>query len=126
MIHGDTTAVAVAAHGRGCYPVVQEPANSREKRMRRSTFALGCAAALAFVVAGAAHGAEPVKIRARCGRGGGARGAGEPVKIRASWVVAPSDWTPLLLEKPDLMKHQGKSYAFDPIRFQGTPAVITA
>jgi sulfonate transport system substrate-binding protein len=75
--------------------------------MRRSTFALGCAAALAFVVAGAAHGAEPVKIR-------------------ASWVVAPSDWTPLLLEKPDLMKHQGKSYAFEPMRFQGTPAVITA
>ena len=75
--------------------------------MRRSTFALGCAAALAFVVAGAAHGAEPVKVR-------------------ASWVVAPSDWTPLLLEKPDLMKHQGKSYAFEPMRFQGTPAVITA
>ena len=75
--------------------------------MRRSTFALGCAAALAFVVAGAAHGAEPVKIR-------------------ASWVVAPSDWTPLLLEKPDLMKHQGKSYVFEPMRFQGTPAVITA
>jgi sulfonate transport system substrate-binding protein len=75
--------------------------------MRRSIFALGCAAALAFVVAGAAHGAEPVKIR-------------------ASWVVAPSDWTPLLLEKPDLMKHQGKSYAFEPMRFQGTPAVITA
>ena len=75
--------------------------------MRRPTFALSCATALALVVAGAAHGAEPVKIR-------------------ASWVVAPSDWTPLLLEKPDLMKHQGKSYAFDPIRFQGTPAVITA
>jgi NitT/TauT family transport system substrate-binding protein len=75
--------------------------------MRRSTFALGCAAALAFAVAGAAHGAEPVKIR-------------------ASWVVAPSDWTPLLLEKPDLMKHQGKSYVFEPVRFQGTPAVITA
>ena len=75
--------------------------------MRRPTFALSCAAALALVVAGAAHGAEPVKIR-------------------ASWVVAPSDWTPLLLEKPDLMRHQGKSYAFEPIRFQGTPAVITA
>ena len=75
--------------------------------MRRPTFALSCAAALALVVAGAAHGAEPVKIR-------------------ASWVVAPSDWTPLLLEKPELMKHQGKSYAFEPIRFQGTPAVITA
>jgi len=75
--------------------------------MRRPTFALSCAAALALVVAGAAHGAESVKIR-------------------ASWVVAPSDWTPLLLEKPDLMRHQGKSYAFEPIRFQGTPAVITA
>src|SRR6185503_20648254 len=50
----------------------------------------------------------------------------EPVKIRASWIVAPSDWTPLLLEKPDLMKNNGKIYAFEPQRFQGTPAVITA
>ena len=50
----------------------------------------------------------------------------EPVKIRASWIVAPSDWTPLLPEKPDLMTHNGKSYAFEPMRFQGTPAVITA
>ena len=38
---------------------------------------------------------------------GAAYGA-EPVKIRASWIVAPSDWTPLLLEKPDLMKNNGK------------------
>jgi sulfonate transport system substrate-binding protein len=52
--------------------------------------------------------------------------AAEPVKIRASWIVAPSDWTPLLLEKPDLMKNNGKTYAFEPQRFQGTPAVITA
>ena len=50
----------------------------------------------------------------------------EPVKIRASWIVAPSDWTPLLLEKPDLMKNNGKTYTFEPQRFQGTPAVITA
>src|SRR3954471_3213920 len=50
----------------------------------------------------------------------------EPVKIRASWIVAPSDWTPLLLEKPELMKNNGKTYAFEPQRFQGTPAVITA
>jgi NitT/TauT family transport system substrate-binding protein len=56
---------------------------------------------------------------------GGADGA-EPVKIRASWIVAPSDWTPLLPEKPDLMKNNGKSYVFEPMRFQGTPAVITA
>ena len=50
----------------------------------------------------------------------------EPVKIRASWIVAPSDWTPLLPEKPDLLKHHGKSYLFEPVRYAGTPAVITA
>src|SRR5215468_11411475 len=57
--------------------------------------------------------------------GATAHGA-EAVKIRASWIVAPSDWTPLLPEKPELMKNNGKSYAFEPMRFQGTPAVITA
>src|SRR5215475_7629609 len=56
---------------------------------------------------------------------GVAQGA-EPVKIRASWIVAPSDWTPLLPEKPDLMKNNGKTYLFEPMRFQGTPAVINA
>jgi len=52
--------------------------------------------------------------------------AAEAVKIRASWVVAPSDWTPLLPEKPKLMKNNGKTYAFEALRFQGTPSVITA
>ena len=27
----------------------------------------------------------------------------EPVKIRLSYVIAPSDWAPLLPEKPDLL-----------------------
>jgi len=57
--------------------------------------------------------------------GAAAHGA-EAVRIRASWIVAPSDWTPLLPEKPDLMKNNGKTYVFEPVRFQGTPAVITA
>ena len=72
--------------------------------MRALRWVLTCTVLLA---AGTAHGAEPVKIR-------------------ASWIVAPSDWTPLLLEKPELMRHNGKCYAFEPMRFQGTPAVITA
>jgi NitT/TauT family transport system substrate-binding protein len=72
--------------------------------MRALTLALTCTALLA---AGTAQGAEPVKIR-------------------GSWIVAPSDWAPLLPEKPELMKHNGKSYVFEPMRFQGTPAVITA
>src|SRR5262245_37453951 len=50
----------------------------------------------------------------------------DPVKIRASWIVAPSDWTPMLLEKPELMRNQGKSYVFEAVRYAGTPAVITA
>ena len=50
----------------------------------------------------------------------------EPLKIRASWIVSPSDWAPLLPEKPDLMRHQGKSYVYEPVRYAGTPAVITA
>jgi NitT/TauT family transport system substrate-binding protein len=57
---------------------------------------------------------------------GATAGGAEAVKIRASWIVAPSDWTPLLPEKPELMKNNGKSYVFEPMRFQGTPAVITA
>jgi sulfonate transport system substrate-binding protein len=72
--------------------------------MRAFRLALACTVLLA---AGAAQGAEPVKIR-------------------ASWIVAPSDWAPLLPEKPELMKNNGKSYIFEPMRFQGTPAVITA
>jgi len=52
--------------------------------------------------------------------GATAHGA-EAVKIRASWIVAPSDWTPLLPEKPELMKNNGKSYVFEPMRFQGRP-----
>jgi sulfonate transport system substrate-binding protein len=56
----------------------------------------------------------------------GAAQAAEPVKIRASWIVAPADWPPLMPEKPELMKNNGKSYLFEPMRFQGTPAVITA
>ena len=50
----------------------------------------------------------------------------EPLKIRASWIVSPSDWAPLLPEKPDLMRHHGKSYVYEPVRYAGTPAVITA
>jgi len=53
--------------------------------------------------------------------GAAAHGA-EAVRIRASWIVAPSDWTPLLPEKPDLMKNNGKTYVFEPVRFQGNLA----
>ena len=61
--------------------------------MHPTKFVFGCAAAIALLAAASAQGAEPVKVR-------------------ASWVVAPSDWTPLLLEKPELMTHNVNIYAF--------------
>jgi NitT/TauT family transport system substrate-binding protein len=50
----------------------------------------------------------------------------EPVKIRLSYVIAPSDWAPLLPEKPDLLKHNGKSYQLEVVRVVGTPALVQA
>jgi sulfonate transport system substrate-binding protein len=104
MIHDEAT----ACHGRMRQQVVSSRAingqNQTGGHMRASRWLLALTVLLA---AGAAQGAEPVKIR-------------------ASWIVAPSDWTPLLPEKPELMKNNGKTYLFEPMRFQGTPAVITA
>lgn len=47
-------------------------------------------------------------------------------KIRLSYVVPVSNWATLLVQKKDLMKHQGKSYTLDIIHFRGTPPMITA
>ncbi len=58
--------------------------------------------------------------------GGAADPAAAQVKIRVSYVVAPSDWAPLLPEKPDLLKHNGKSYVLEVVRVGGTPALVTA
>ncbi len=58
--------------------------------------------------------------------GAGAAQAADPVKIRGSWVAPVSNWASIWLEKKDLAKHLGKSYAFEPVRFQGTPPMITA
>jgi sulfonate transport system substrate-binding protein len=55
----------------------------------------------------------------------GARAA-EPLAIRDGWVVMAADAVPLVFEKPDILKHYGKSYTVDPIHFQGTSPQITA
>src|SRR5437763_5232285 len=52
--------------------------------------------------------------------------ADDPVKIRASWVAPVANWASILLEKKDLARHLGKSYTFEPVRFAGTPPMITA
>ena len=64
---------------------------------------------------------------ALAGTGGTAAFAqSEPVKIRVGWVVVPASTAPLVLEKKDILKHYGKSYTAEAIRFEGTPPVITA
>jgi NitT/TauT family transport system substrate-binding protein len=50
----------------------------------------------------------------------------QPVKIRVSFVAPVSNWASIWLEKKDLAKHLDKSYAMEPVRYAGTPPMITA
>jgi sulfonate transport system substrate-binding protein len=59
--------------------------------------------------------------------GGAARLANaEPVKIRTAYVVPVANWASLILAKKELARHMGQSYVFEDVRFNGTPAMITA
>jgi NitT/TauT family transport system substrate-binding protein len=58
--------------------------------------------------------------------GAGLAHAADPVKIRGAWVAPVSNWASILLEKKDLARHMGKSYVLEPVRFQGTPPMVTA
>jgi len=52
--------------------------------------------------------------------------AAEPVKIRVSWIAPITNWAPMLLEKKELARHLGQSYRLEPVRYVGTPQMITA
>jgi sulfonate transport system substrate-binding protein len=52
--------------------------------------------------------------------------AQQAVKIRGAWVAPVANWTSILLEKKDLARHLGKSYVYEPVRYVGTPPMITA
>src|SRR5580704_16218113 len=52
--------------------------------------------------------------------------AAEPLTVRTGWVVATSGYTPLVLEKKELLTHYGMSYVLDPRHFQGTAPQLTA
>jgi sulfonate transport system substrate-binding protein len=52
--------------------------------------------------------------------------AQQPVKIRTSWVAPVANWASILLEKKDLARNFGKSYVMEPVRYAGTPLIITA
>jgi sulfonate transport system substrate-binding protein len=57
---------------------------------------------------------------------GSAAHAQQQVKIRLSWVAPLANWGSIWLEKKDLAQHFGKSYTLEPVRFAGTPLMITA
>jgi sulfonate transport system substrate-binding protein len=50
----------------------------------------------------------------------------EPLKIRAGWAVVPAQLTSIIFENKDILKHYGKSYTFEPVRFRGSAPQITA
>jgi len=59
--------------------------------------------------------------------GAGAHNAqAEPLKIRGAWVAPLANLASVWLQKKDLAAHFGQSYVFEPIRFAGTPPMITA
>ena len=58
--------------------------------------------------------------------GAGAASGADPIKIRLSYVVPIANWASMLVEKKDLAKYLGKSYQLEITRFAGTPPMITA
>jgi len=50
----------------------------------------------------------------------------DPVKIRLSWVAPVTNWASIMLEKKELAKHLGTSYTLEPVRYPGTPPMVTA
>jgi NitT/TauT family transport system substrate-binding protein len=59
---------------------------------------------------------------------GGARfdAQAEPLKIRGAWVAPLANLASVWLQKKDLAVHFGQSYIFEPVRYAGTPPMITA
>ena len=52
--------------------------------------------------------------------------ADEPPALRIGWVVVPSDLAPVMLAKPGLAPHAGKSYKPELTHFTGTSSIVTA
>jgi NitT/TauT family transport system substrate-binding protein len=56
----------------------------------------------------------------------GTASAQEPVTIKIGWAQAPGHMAPVLYQNKAILKHFGKSYIADPIRFQGSTPQIQA
>ncbi|MGN6750735.1 MAG: ABC transporter substrate-binding protein, partial [Xanthobacteraceae bacterium] len=58
--------------------------------------------------------------------GGCLKAQAEPLKIRGAWVAPLANLASVWLQKKDLALHFGQSYVFEPVRYAGTPPMITA
>jgi NitT/TauT family transport system substrate-binding protein len=56
----------------------------------------------------------------------GSTAAAEPLKIRIGWANTPATISPLLFQKTELMRHYGKSYTVEAVRFAGTTPALAA
>lgn len=52
--------------------------------------------------------------------------AQEPLRVRTGYVVTPATLTPILFQKPEILKHYGKSYVVEPMHFGSTSPEVTA
>src|SRR2546430_2959352 len=56
----------------------------------------------------------------------GTASAQEPVTIKIGWAQAPGHMAPVLYQNKAILKHFGKTYIADPVRFQGSTPQIQA
>jgi NitT/TauT family transport system substrate-binding protein len=52
--------------------------------------------------------------------------ADEPVKLRFAWTTVPGQLLAAFYQKPDMLKHYGKTYTVEPVYYKGSGPQITA
>ena len=50
----------------------------------------------------------------------------QPLNIRIGWANTPATISPLLFQKTDIMRHYGRSYTVQAIRYTGTTPALAA
>lgn len=58
--------------------------------------------------------------------GAGAARSEEPVKLRFAWTTVPGQLLAAFYQKPEMLKHYGKTYTVDPVYYKGSGPQITA
>jgi sulfonate transport system substrate-binding protein len=56
----------------------------------------------------------------------GSPASADPLKLRIAWSVTPAQLAPIMLEPPGVLKHNGKSYTMEAVRFPGSAQTLQA